>query len=131
VALFEEGDVFFTIFSWAFEVITWGWIAEILLAIVLIICFLFLALILKEFKVIKFIFKDKFYFLKAFLYYYLMEKFNFIRHYWSLVKFNVADWSPYFVIIMSVAVILVGFFIFFGMRLLLEMGQSRGGALGA
>lgn len=109
-----------------FNIMTWGWIAEIFLGILIIMWIFVFTILIIERKKIKFLIKDKYYFLKAYLYYYLIEKIRYLKSYYYEIAFRFQHWDTRMWIITILILIL-----FFGFLYLLfaltNFGLQTGG----
>lgn len=108
-----KDDIFLTLINFVWKVLTWGYIAEIIFFILCLISFFYFILILQNKKVIIYFIREKFYFLKYFMYNWLREKFFFLYGYMREVKFKVSSWSLQFWIIIIFFSIFVLVFIYY------------------
>lgn len=109
-----------------FNIMTWGWIAEISLGILVIMWLFVFAILILERKKIKFLIKDKYYFLKAYLYYYLVEKIRYLKSYWYEIGFRFQHWDSRMWIITITILILFLAFLYF-LFTLTQFGLETGG----
>jgi len=77
--LHDEG-VIFTITYYIFKVLTWGYIAHILLGLFISLSFGFLIILIKDRKMPLFIFRENYSYTKHFVFLFMIEKFTYVKY---------------------------------------------------
>lgn len=116
ISSIEEQGYMFKFLNKAWNVLTWGYISEILFAIFIFIIIVITLLLLTEHKIMRYLFKDRMFFVKNYLYFFLSEKKNFIKSFLYLIKTEIKHYWVYILILIGAGV-LMGFIIYFTFQL--------------
>ena len=104
-------DLFNGILNLLWIVLTYGYIPHILLGFSLIFLFFTLLMIGTEYRVIRFLIMDKYYFFRNFMYYWVIEKIRFAKSYYMTIKFSFSHYNIYAWVILSAGLLLVVLFV--------------------
>jgi len=100
----EERDFVFEVMNFIFNFLTFGWISEILFIIAFLILIFTLIFALKDFAVIRFLIKDRIIFAKQYIYKWILQKMQFLKHFWQILRQEI-DKTKLLYIIFTIIVI--------------------------
>lgn len=105
--LFKEEGFFFTIFFYMWEFLTWGYIAEIIFFLFCVLSLFFALIVLANWRVISYMIREKYLFVRYFLYDFIMQKIMFLKSYYITVRWQLDKWNWQFWIIVIVITLIV------------------------
>lgn len=108
MVLSDENKYVFLVFEKIFDVITWGWVAEILLGILIFMGLLYILFFLIHFRIIRYLMLDKLFFVSTYFYYFTLEKKYFIRSFVGAIyrEFK-RNWRIYTIFIIA-GILIIG-----------------------
>lgn len=110
-------ELFKAILNLFWNILTWGWIAEIIFFFFCVVAVLYFVMILSNWQLVKVLVGDKFYYFKGLLYFWIREKYYFTKGYIEVIFYDLKYWSlnQWIVVIIFILVIIIviGVIIFF------------------
>lgn len=113
---------FYKMYLYIHNFLTYGYIAEILLVIVLLILIFMLVLIIKDIKIIYYTVTDNLKYIKNYLKEYIIQTYHFLINYFVMVKRYILRYS-----ILLFIIGLVGLALWIGIRYIVEIGKAKAG----
>lgn len=120
----QEGLFFMMLYHiWRF--VTWGFVGIILSVITSFLALWSLAIVLINFRVIRYLIYSHYLFLKFTSYTMILSHLNFLKHYIIMVKFHANKWDSYFWIIAILLIVVVVFGGLFIVDVFTEIAKRR------
>lgn len=105
VKTIAEESYSFKIYNFLFEFFTWGYMAEIFFGILISMAVFMLAMLCTNHKLFSFLFRDRLYFVKNYLFYFSLQKKTFIKSFYYVIKKDFLKKYWIYLVIMAVALI--------------------------
>lgn len=117
----EQTKYLFEILQYVHTIFTWGFVAEIAMGFLIVMNLFLLFALAKDWRFIRYVLKDKFNFVKGYLYYYLSEKYIFLKSYLYMMRRVLRKYFLYFLLFGTITGLII-----FALIYLIKQGMEKG-----